>query len=181
MNKAIRVLISILLAAPAPRLWAQAPSSQDQPCPMHATHASPHDHQQIVENHGDQAMGFPHDKTTHHFLLSETGGSINVTANDPNDSANIQAIRMHLEHIAAAFAGGDYSTPMFVHDEVPPGVTSMKILKGQIHFRYESLDAGARVAIASDNPLALAAIHDFLRFQITDHGTGDPLRVQAAK
>ena len=181
MNKAIRVLISILLAAPAPRLWAQAPSSQDQPCPMHATHASPHDHQQIVENHGDQAMGFPHDKTTHHFLLSETGGSINVTANDPNDSANIQAIRMHLEHIAAAFAAGDYSTPMFVHDEVPPGVTSMKILKGQIHFRYESLDAGARVAIASDNPLALAAIHDFLRFQITDHGTGDPLRVQAAK
>jgi hypothetical protein len=148
---------------------------------MHATHASPHDHQQIVENHGDQAMGFPHDKTTHHFHLSETGGSIQVTANDPKDSADIQAIRMHLEHIAAAFAAGDYSTPMFVHDEVPPGVTSMKLLKDQIHFRYESLDAGARVAIASDNPLALAAIHDFLRFQITDHRSGDPLQVEAAK
>jgi hypothetical protein len=37
------------------------------------------------------------------------------------------------------------------------------------------------VIIASDNPLALAAIHDFLRFQVTDHGTGDPLKVQAAK
>ena len=148
---------------------------------MHATHADPHDHHAIVENHGDQAMGFPHDKTTHHFLLSDTGGSINVTANDPKDSADIQTIRMHLEHIATAFASGDYSTPMFVHDEVPPGVTSMKILKDQIHFRYESLDAGARVIIASDNPLALAAIHDFLRFQITDHRTGDPLEVQAPK
>jgi hypothetical protein len=148
---------------------------------MHATHADPHDHHAMVENHGDQAMGFPHDKTTHHFLLSETGGSIQVAANDPKDSADIQAIRMHLEHIAVAFAAGDYSTPVFVHDEVPPGVTSMKLLKDQIHFRYESLDAGARVAIASNNPLALAAIHDFLRFQITDHRTGDPLEVEPAK
>jgi hypothetical protein len=181
MKKPIRILIPIFLAAAAFRLWAQAPSSQDQPCPMHATHSDSHDHHAMVENHGDQAMGFSHDKTTHHFLLSDTGGSINVTANDPNDSASIQAIRMHLEHIAAAFAGGDYSTPMFVHDGVPPGVTSMKILKDQIRFRYESIEAGARVAIASDNPLALAAIHDFLQFQITDHRTGDPLKVQAAK
>jgi hypothetical protein len=37
------------------------------------------------------------------------------------------------------------------------------------------------VIIASDNPLALAAIHDFLRFQITDHRTGDLLQVEAAK
>jgi len=181
MKKGIHILISIFLAAAAPRLWAQAPASQDQPCPMHATHSDSHDHHAMVENHGDQAMGFPHDKTTHHFLLSDTGGSINVTANDPKDSADIQAIRTHLEHIAAAFAGGDYSTPMFVHDEVPPGVTSMKLLRDQIHFRYESIDAGARVIIASDNPLALAAIHDFLRFQVTDHGTGDPLQVEAAK
>jgi hypothetical protein len=181
MKKPIRILIPIFLAAAAFRLWAQAPASPDQPCPMHATHSDSHDHHAMVENHGDQAMGFPHDKTTHHFLLSDTGGSINVTANDPNDSANIKAIRMHLEHITAAFTAGDYSTPMFVHDEVPPGVTSMKILKDQIRFRYESIDAGARVIIASDNPLALAAIHDFLRFQVTDHGTGDPLKVQAAK
>jgi hypothetical protein len=181
MKKSIHVLISIFLAAAAFRLWAQAPSSQDPPCPMHATHSDSHDHHAMVENHGDQAMGFPHDKTTHHFLLSETGGSIQVAANDPKDSADIQAIRMHLEHIAVAFAAGDYSTPVFVHDEVPPGVTSMKLLKDQIHFRYESLDAGARVAIASNNPLALAAIHDFLRFQITDHRTGDPLEVEPAK
>jgi hypothetical protein len=88
---------------------------------------------------------------------------------------------MHLRHIAEAFAAGDYSTPMFVHDGVPPGVTSMKLLKDEIHFRYESMSAGARVNISSENPLALAAIHDFLRFQVTDHGTGDPLQVQAAK
>jgi hypothetical protein len=37
------------------------------------------------------------------------------------------------------------------------------------------------VNIASDEPVAQAAIHDFLRFQITDHRTGDPLAVDAAK
>ena len=31
--------------------------------------------------------------------------------------------------------------------------------------------------IKSDDPVALAAIHDFIRFQITDHETGDSLEV----
>ena len=79
-------------------------------------------------------MGFPHDKTTHHFRLAENGGSIEVTANDPKDSANIDAIRMHLGHIAKAFGEGDFSTPMLVHDMIPPGVTTMKLLKEKIHF-----------------------------------------------
>jgi hypothetical protein len=148
---------------------------------MRAGNASFDEHHAMVEKHGDEAMGFPHDKTTHHFHLSGAGGSIEVTADDPNDSANIRTIRIHLGHIAEAFADGDYSAPMLVHDGVPPGITSMKLLKDQIQFRYESINAGARVNIASDNQLALAAIHDFLRFQITDHRTGDPLDVAAVK
>src|SRR6185369_7343623 len=44
MKKPTRILIPIFLAAAAFRLWAQAPSAQDQPCPMHATHSDSHDH-----------------------------------------------------------------------------------------------------------------------------------------
>ena len=71
------------------------------------------------------------------------------------------------------FANGDFSTPMFVHDGIPPGVTTMRLMKSDIHYTYEEIPMGGRVRIKSDNPVAVAAIHDFLRFQISEHQTGD--------
>src|SRR5512137_269646 len=35
---------------------------------------------------GDRAMGFSHDKTTHHFVLLPDGGAIELTANDGRDT-----------------------------------------------------------------------------------------------
>lgn len=142
-------------------------------CPLHKQHMSAASHHSDVEKHGDQAMGFPHDQTTHHFLQRPDGGAIEIMANDPADQANTSAIRGHLSHIAASFADGDFSKPMFIHDGVPPGVTTMKLLKAKIRYHYEEISSGARVRIESDDPLALAAIHDFLRFQIAEHQTGD--------
>jgi len=147
---------------------------------MHASHMGADAHHAVVESHGDQAMGFPHDKTTHHFRITEHGGAIEVTADDLKDSTNIETIRTHLAHIAQVFSEGDFSTPMFVHDSIPPGVTTMKLLKEKIHFAYQPLEGGGRVSVKSEDAVALAAIHDFLRFQITDHRTGDPLEVAAA-
>jgi hypothetical protein len=146
-----------------------------QGCPMHEQQSANSSHRGTVEKHGDQAMGFPHDKTTHHFLMDPTGGAIEVTANESNDKANTDAIRSHLLSIATAFGNGDFSTPIFVHDGVPPGVTTMKLLKATIHYKFEELSSGGRVRIESIDPVAVAAIHDFLRFQINDHQTGDRL------
>jgi hypothetical protein len=84
-----------------------------QSCPMHKQH------QADVEKHGDEAMGFPHDSTTHHFRILPDGGAIEVTVNDGKDAQNIQAIRTHLTHIVAMFSNGDFSIPMFVHSQVP--------------------------------------------------------------
>src|SRR5207244_9915780 len=81
-------------------------------------------HQTDVEKHGDAAMGFPHDKTTHHFRLYSDGGAIEVTADDSKDSVNVHAIRSHLTHIVTMFSNGEFSIPMFVHDQIPPGVRS---------------------------------------------------------
>ena len=167
------IALALLLALPALAQEAK-PDDSMKDCPMHDQHAA---HHAVVESHGDQAMGFPHDKTTHHFRLLSDGGAIEVAANDPNDKANISAIRMHLSHIAMMFADGDFSTPMFVHDGVPPGVTTMKLLKSAIRYTYEEMPSGGTVRIKSDDPVALAAIHDFIRFQITDHQTGDSLEV----
>ncbi|HXS77672.1 MAG TPA: hypothetical protein VN753_15935 [Terracidiphilus sp.] len=161
--------------------FSQTVPAPESPCPMHASHLGADAHRAMVESHGDQAMGFPHDKTTHHFRLEEDGGAIEVTANDPKDSANIDAIRMHLAHIAELFTHGDFSTPMFVHDSIPPGVTTMKLMKEKIHFAYREVGAGGRVSLSSEDAVARAAIHDFLRFQITDHRTGDAMELAGTR
>jgi hypothetical protein len=181
MNILMRAAIPAVLAVLAPYALVQTTPASENACPMHESHNNGDTHHATVESHGDQAMGFPHDKTTHHFRLSDYGGEIEVTANDPNDTVNVEAIRVHLEHIAQVFSQGDFSTPMFVHDSIPPGVTTMKLLKGNIHFAYKRTRAGGSVSLASKDEVARAAIHDFLRFQIRDHGTGDPLESGAAR
>jgi TusA-related sulfurtransferase len=145
-----------------------------QSCPMHKEHMKEgSEHQADVEKHSDEAMGFPHDKTAHHFRLYSDGGAIEVTVNDSKDSQNLQAIRSHLTHIATMFSNGEFSIPMFVHDQVPPGVPVMKDKHAEISYSFEELPTGGRVRIKTTNPDALKAIHEFLRFQIADHHTGD--------
>ena len=128
-----------------------------------------------MNKRGDHVMGFDHTKTTHHFKLQESGGSIEVTANSSDDVQSSEQIRMHLKHIAKMFADGNFNAPMLIHDQTPPGVPVMQELKGEIKYNYEEIDRGAAVRISTDNPNALKAIHEFLRFQIKEHKTGDPL------
>jgi len=165
--------LALCLALLAVSAYGQDKKPDDmKDCPMHAQHTA---HQAVVEHHGDQAMGFPHDKTTHHFRMERDGGAIEVSVNDLNDKANTAAIRSHLAHIATMFGDGNFSAPIFIHDGIPPGVTTMRLLKPGIHYTYEDMATGGRLRIKSDDPIAVAAIHDFLRFQITEHETGDSL------
>ena len=126
-----------------------------------------------MNKRGDHVMGFDHTKTTHHFSLQETGGSIEVTANSSDDVESSEQIRMHLKHIAMMFAEGNFNAPILIHDQTPPGVPVMQKLKHEIKYDYEEIDRGAAVRISTNNPTALKAIHDFLRFQIKEHKTGD--------
>jgi len=130
-------------------------------------------HHNAVDQRGDHVMGFSHEKTTHHFRISDDGGAIEVTANDPKDSGSRDQIRMHLSHIARMFADGNFQAPMLIHDQMPPGVPVMQRLKAQIAYRYEDIESGGRVRITTKNPEALAAAHDFLKFQMSEHRTAD--------
>jgi len=130
-----------------------------------------------VDTRGDHAMGFSHEKTTHHFRLLKDGGAIEVEANDPRDKQSRDQIRMHLGHIAKMFAAGNFDTPMFIHDQTPPGVPVMERLKSDIAYKFEPTGKGGRVRISTSNAEATGAIHEFLKFQIKDHRTGDPLDV----
>ena len=130
-----------------------------------------------MNKRGDHVMGFDHTKTTHHFRLQESGGSIEVTANSVDDVESTEQIRMHLKHIAMMFAAGNFNAPMLIHEQTPPGVPAMQELKGEIKYDFEEIDRGAAVRISTKNPRALKAIYDFLRFQIKEHKTGDSLDV----
>jgi hypothetical protein len=158
-NTAVLVPTILLFAL---SLYAQQPATQ-----------SPAEHHAGVTSRGDQAMGFSHEKTTHHFRLFKDGGAIEVEANDPKDSDSRDMVRMHLAHIAKMFAVGDFNAPMFIHDTNPPGVPTMTELRDQIQYQFEKTDSGGRVRIQTANAKALEAIHEFLRFQIKEHQTGD--------
>ncbi|MEO6870617.1 MAG: hypothetical protein ABI233_00180 [Chthoniobacterales bacterium] len=135
-------------------------------------------HHEGVDERGDKGMGFSHQLTGHHFYLYADGGAIAVAANNPADTASRDAIRTHLASIARMFSEGNFAIPMFVHDTAPPGIETMKQLRKDISYVAEPNDSGARVTIRTSNPKAVEAIHDFLRFQITEHRTGDTLEVK---
>src|SRR5436853_2366650 len=93
-----------------------------------------------MNKRGDQAMGFDHLKTTHHFLLATDGGSIQVEANDLKDTESRDQIRRHLRHIAMMFSEGNFDVPMLIHEKTPPGSETMKQLKGAIDYQFNETE-----------------------------------------
>jgi len=139
--------------------------------------AAQHDqHHAGLNERGTRFMGFDQEATAHHFILVRDGGRIEVTAKDGKDAVSVGRIREHLAHIAAAFSKGEFDLPALVHDtKAVPGVEAMKKQGAALTFAFEPIDRGGHVRITGATPEAIAAVHEFLHFQIKDHKTGDPL------
>jgi hypothetical protein len=173
---------AVILATTAP---VTAQTMDPATCPMHAEHMAAKAAADGSAAHGadvdhrHDTLGVSHETTNHSFRLFDDGGAIELRANSAADSATIDAIRTHIRMIADQFSAGNFSTPMFVHDKVPDGITDMKRLQSQIAFRYEQLPAGARIRITTTDRDALAATHAFLRFQVIEHRTSNTGKVEA--
>ena len=141
----------------------------------HEDHLAQMQKDEELRRRGAAAMGFDQARTTHHFLLTADGGAIDVSVNDASDATNRDAIRSHLKEIAVAFAHGDFAKPFATHGEVPPGVKTMRRRLPAITFRYEDTVGGGRVLILTADRKVKAAVQEFLRYQIREHSTGDPL------
>jgi hypothetical protein len=152
-----------------------------QTCPFHEQHTrdkqTKKDHHSRVDERGDHEMGFSHLKTAHHFRLYTDGGAIEVEALEAADASSRDQIREHLSLIARVFAEGDFTKPHAIHDQAVPGTLVMARLKSDISYKFETTEKGGRVRISTANREALTAIHEFLRFQIQDHRTGDSLEI----
>ena len=128
-----------------------------------------------VYQQGAMVMGFDQDKTTHHFLIYEDGGAIDISVNDAADAKNRDAIRSHLPHVAMLFGAGNFDVPMFVHDsKTVPGTNVLAARKSSLTYSYVETPKGGRLDVVTRDGEALAALHQFLVYQITEHKTGDP-------
>lgn len=154
-------------------LTAQHPTMP--PGMSHEEHLRQMQKDEALKHRGALAMGFDQDKTVHHFLLRATGGEIVVTAMDPADAVSVGQVRSHFQDIAKAFADGGFDKPVATHGELPPGAAGMAAAKALIRYRYEERAGGASVVIETTDVEARRSIHEFLRYQIIEHKTGDPL------
>ena len=137
------------------------------------------DHHGSSDQRPAMVMGFDQARTTHHFLLFNDGGAIEVSVNDAADTKNRDAIRSHLTHITMMFSDGNFDAPMLVHDSKNvPGTKAMTEHKEAIRYQYVETANGGRVNVVTSDPAALAAVHQFLKFQIAEHTTGDPTTVR---
>lgn len=176
-------------AAPHEKHDAQSPEAKSHAdCPLMSDSKSSaqtsggHDaHLAAVNARGEAAMGFSQTETEHHFRLTRDGGFIQVEAKDPADAANRDRIRQHLAHVTQMFAAGDFNTPMLVHARMPPGAPAMSRLKTEIVYAFEETERGGRIRINAKSAKALAAVHEFLSFQIEDHQTGDSKSVVSSQ
>jgi hypothetical protein len=177
MSRYLRAVPTSLVLAfmLAPSARAQHPA---MPAGMtHEEHLKQLEKDAELKKRGAAAMGFDQDLTTHHFILTAHGGRIEVSANDPSDDMSVAQIRDHLAGIASAFANGDFGAPFATHGEMPPGVSTLRELKGLIRYEFEKTPRGGQVVVTSTDVKARSAIHDFLRYQIREHATGDPFTI----
>ena len=170
----LRNVISVALAAVVGASTATAVSAQQG-----TAQAKPADPHAQMHARGNHVMGFDQDKTAHHFLLFEDGGAIDVSVKDAADTKNRDAIRAHLPHIAQMFGQGNFEAPMMVHDtKHVPGTAALAQFKDRVTYRFVETARGGRVDIVTTDTEAIKAVHEFLKFQITDHKTGDSTGVK---
>jgi hypothetical protein len=136
------VVFTIIAAGFELEAFAQHPTMP--PGMTHTEHLAQRQRDAELKKRGAAAMGFDQDATTHHFRLYESGGAIEVLANQPADQSTVAQVRAHLKEIAAEFARGDFAKPFATHAEMPPGVATMQQRQGALEFRFEETSSKAR-------------------------------------
>jgi hypothetical protein len=121
-----------------------------------------------LQRRGQAAMGVNQYTSSHVFEPLSDGGRI-VLQRQTDDSAGAAAIRAHMSTIAEQFRGGDFAIPGFVHAQRVPGTDVMVARRARISYTADTLPRGGQVRITTDDPAALAAVHEFLAFQRREH------------
>jgi hypothetical protein len=126
----------------------------------------------LVQTRGRTAMGVDQYTSQHKFESLPDGGRITL-ARQVADTAGEARIRAHMQEIAASFQEGDFALPGFVHARTVPGTAVMRARRARITYTPGSVPGGGQLRIRTHDPIAVAAIHEFLAFQRGDHRAAD--------
>lgn len=162
------VALFAMLAAP---LAAQQPNPPAHDTSLHRQHTQSDSAFAQVQRRGQNVMGVDQYTSKHVFQPLPDGGRIELQR-EVDDSAGVQQIRRHLAEVAGQFAQGDFSAPFLVHDQQVPGTAVMRARRGAIRYEVRPLPRGGEIRITSRDRDAVAAVHEFLAFQRSDHRAG---------
>ena len=122
-----------------------------------------------MQERGRIVMGVDQYTSAHVFEDLPDGGRIVLDGEGAEDTSAIATIRLHMRDIAAAFRAGDFTKPFQVHAQVVPGTTIMAAHRAAITYDVIDRPRGGEVRIRTQDPAAVAAVHEFLAFQRSGH------------
>jgi hypothetical protein len=122
-----------------------------------------------MQERGRMVMGVDQYTSAHVFEDLPDGGRIVLDREPMADTSGVATIRLHMRDIAASFRAGDFTKPFQVHAQVVPGTTVMSAHRAAITYEVIDRPRGGEVRLRSADPMAIAAIHDFLAFQRSGH------------
>jgi hypothetical protein len=152
-------------------------TSSVQAAAQHERHQTGQQHDsafRALQERGKAVMGVDQYTSSHVFDALADGGRIELQR-DVDDSVGVRVIRAHLQDVAKRFAAGDFSLSQAVHGTADiPGVAAMRAAGSAIRYTYRELPRGGEVRLTTSDARARAAIHAFVRFQRSDHRSGQP-------
>jgi len=122
-----------------------------------------------MQTRGAHVMGVDQYTSAHVFEDLPDGGRVVLDRDDPADTAAIVTIRAHMRDIATAFRAGDFTKPFAVHAQTVPGTAVMRARRAAISYEQIDRPRGGEVRMRTNDPEAVAAIHEFLAFQRREH------------
>ena len=122
-----------------------------------------------MQERGRTVMGVDQYTSAHVFEDLPDGGRVVLDRDSAGDTTGIATIRLHMHDIAAAFRAGDFTKPFQVHAQVVPGTAVMQARRAAIEYEVIDRPRGGEVRMRSSDPAAIAAIHEFLAFQRSNH------------
>ena len=114
-------------------------------------------------------MGVDQYTSAHVFEDLPDGGRVVLDRDSAADSSGVATIRAHMRDIATAFRAGDFTKPFQVHAQEVPGTAVMQARRAAISYDVIDRPRGGEVRIRTQDPVAVAAIHEFLAFQRSGH------------
>jgi len=126
--------------------------------------------QAYIHNRGAEVMPFDLGETQHTFTETKTGGIQQVRVTDPNNTPQIDLVRMHIHMEADAFSAGNFGDPATLHGADMPGLSVLQQSAGMFTVTYTDLPDGAQLTYTSDDPEVQDALHMWFQAQRSDHG-----------